>query len=87
MCGIVLVVASAVEPNRRYPSPISGRAEHQSLNTYETMKLCKWSMIGEVEGQISLYQVLSMFKLEPRSVRECSAQPVVGAAAVDTFSD
>ena len=41
MHGIVLVVVSAVEPNWKYPSPISGRAEHQSLNTYDTAKLCK----------------------------------------------
>ena len=41
MCGIVLVIASAVQPNGMYPSPISGRAEHQSLNTYETVTLCK----------------------------------------------
>ena len=61
MRSIVLVVVSAAEPNHRYPSPISGRAEHHSLNTYETVKLCKRSMMGEVEGPIGLCQVLSMF--------------------------
>ena len=85
MPGVVLAVVSAAEPNRRYPSPISGRAEHHSHNTYETVKLCERSMMGEVEGPIRLYQVLLMFQSEPRSVRECCAQPVVRAAVVDTF--
>ena len=85
MRGIVLAVVNAAEPNCRYPSPISGRAEHLSHNTYETVKLCERSMMGEVEVPVRLYQVLSMFQLEPRSVRECCAQPVVRAAVVDTF--
>ena len=76
---------SAAEPNCRYPSPISGRAEDHSLNTYKTMKLIKRSMKGEVEGPISLYQVLSLFLLELRRVREFCAQPVVRAAVVDMF--
>ena len=41
MHGIVLVVVSAAEPNCKYPSPISRRAEQQSFNTYDTAKLCK----------------------------------------------
>ena len=39
MRGMVLVVISMAEPYIRYPSPISGKAEHHSLHTYETMKL------------------------------------------------
>ena len=61
MCGMVLVVLSVAEPNRRYPSPIFGRAEHHPLHTYETMKLCKRSMKGEVEGPIRLCEVLYMY--------------------------
>ena len=82
MHGIVLVVVSVAEPNRRCPSPISSRAEHHSLNIYETMKLCKRSMMEEVEGPIRLCQVLFMFQLEPKSVRECCAKPVLRAAVV-----
>ena len=85
MRGLVLVVVSTGEPNRRYLSPVSGRADHHSLNTYETVKLCKKSMMGEVEGPIGLYQVLSMFQFQPRSVRECCTQPVVQSAVADTF--
>ena len=85
MRGLVLVVVSAAEPNPRYPSPISGRAEHHSLNAYETVKLSKRSMMGEAEGTIRLYQVLSMFQLKPKGVRECCAQLVVRAAVADTF--
>ena len=70
MCGLVLVVVSMAEPNCRYPSPIPGRAEHKSLNTYETMQLCSGSMMGEVEDPIRLYQVLSKFQLKPRSMRD-----------------
>ena len=61
LCSIVLVVVSVAEPNHRYSSPISGRAECHSLSTYETMKLCKRSMMGEVERPIGLCQMLSMF--------------------------
>ena len=85
MRGMVLVVDSVAEPNRRCPCPISGRAEHHSLNTYGTMKLCKRSMKGEVEGPIRLCEVLCMFQLDHRSVRECFARPVVQAAVADTF--
>ena len=85
MHGIVLVIVSVAEPNRRYPSPTSSRAEHHSLNIYETMKLCKRSMMEEVEGPIRLCQVLFMFQLEPKSVRKCCAKPVVRAAVVDMF--
>ena len=42
-------------------------------------------MMGEVEGPIRLYQVLSMFQLEPRSARECRAQPVLRVAVVNMF--
>ena len=85
MCGLVLIVVSEAGPNCRYPSPIPARAEHHSLNTYETVKLCKRPMMGEMEGPIGLYQVLSMSQLKPRSVRECCTQPVLRAAVVDTF--
>ena len=85
MRGLVLVVVSTAEPNRRCLSPISVRANHHSLNTYETVKLCKKLMMGEVEGPIGLYQVLSMFQFQPRSVRECWTQPVAQSAAADTF--
>ena len=74
---MVLVVISVAEPNRRYPSPISGRVEHHSLHTYENIKLCKRSMKGEVEGPIRLCGVLYMYQLDPRSVRECCARLVV----------
>ena len=73
---MVLVVISMAEPNLRYPSPISGRAEHHSLHTYETMKLCKRSMKGDVEGPIRPCGVLYMYQLDPRSVRECCARPL-----------
>ena len=86
MHSIVLVVVSVAEPNGRCPSPISGRVEHHSLNTYETKKLCTRSMKGEVEGPIRLYKLLPMCQLDLRNVRECCAQPVVRAAVVDTFS-
>ena len=76
MCGMVLEVISVAEPNRRYPSPISGRAEHHSLHTYETMKLCQRSMKGKVECPIRLCGVLYMYQLDPRSIRECCARPV-----------
>ena len=77
MCGMVLEVISVAEPNRRYPSPISGRAEHHSLHTYETMKLCQRSMKGKVECPIRLCGVLYMYQLDPRSIGECCARPVV----------
>ena len=77
MHGMVLAVISVAEPNRRCPSLISGRAEHHSLDTYETMKLCKRSMKREVEGPIRLCGVLYMYQLNPRSQRECCARPVL----------
>ena len=77
MHGMVLIVTGVAEPNSRCPSPISGRAEHHSLNTSETMKLCKRSMRGEVEGPIRLCEVLYIHQLDSRSVRECCARPVV----------
>ena len=85
MRGMVLVEVSVAEPNCGYLSPISGRVEHHSLNTYDTMKLCKRSMKGEVDGLIGLCDVLSMFQLDPRSVRECCVRPFVSAAVIDTF--
>ena len=78
-------IVSVAEPNCRCPSPIFSRVGYHSLNTYETMKLCERSMKGDVQGLIRLYKVLSMCQLDPRSVRECCAQPVVRAAVVDMF--
>ena len=54
MRSIILVVESVAEPNRRYPSLFSSRAEHHPCNTYETVKLCKRLIMGEVEGPIEL---------------------------------
>ena len=54
-------------------------------NNNETMKLCKRSMKGEVEGPIRLCEVLYMFQLDPRCVTECCARPVVRAAVIDAF--
>ena len=77
MRSIVLVVVSAAEPNHRYLSPISGRAEHHSLNTYETVKLCKRSMMGEVEGPIGLSSAVYVLVETQEHKGVCCAQPVV----------
>ena len=82
---MVLVEVSVVEPNCGYLSPISGSVEHHSLNTYDTMKLCKRSMKGEVDDLIGLCDMLSMFQLDPRSVRECCVRLFVSVAVIDTF--
>ena len=85
MLGMLLVVVSVAELNCGYLSPISGSVEHHSLSTYDTMKLCKRSMKRQMEGPIGLCEVLSMFQLDPRSVRECCVWPFVSAAVIDTF--